>query len=103
MIESKARHTLAALIVAGAAIGLSGCAAHYSPDSVSDPYGLFSGIWHGIVFPLALMTIIVSWLLSWVGVTLLDGIQIIGRPNTGFGYYVGFALGLCFYGGAANS
>ena len=80
---------------------VSGCATHYSADAVHDPYGIFSGVWHGIVFPFALFTNIVSWLLGLVGFSFLDSIQIIGRPNTGFWYYVGFVFGLSISGGSA--
>lgn len=82
---------------------LSGCAAHYTADSVADPYGFFSGIWHGIVFPLALLANVVSWILGNFGISFLDSIQIIGRPNTGFWYYTGFVLGLFTSSGAASS
>ncbi|WP_298824691.1 hypothetical protein [uncultured Piscinibacter sp.] len=81
---------------------LSGCAAHYTPDAVQDPYGFFSGIWHGIVFPYALVTNILSWLLSLAGISFLSSIEIIGRPNTGlFFYYIGFVIGLTSYGSAS--
>lgn len=82
---------------------LSGCAQHYGSGLGSDPYGLFSGIWHGFIFPYALFANLISWCLSLVDVNFLSGVQIIGRPNTGvFFYYIGFALGLSAYGGAAR-
>ena len=80
---------------------VSGCASHHSPEVASDPYGIFSGIWHGMIFPYALFTNVVSWLIGLFGFSFLDSIQIIGRPNTGLWYYVGFALGLSAYGGGA--
>lgn len=73
---------------------VSGCATHYSADAVQDPYGFFSGLWHGMVFPFALLTNLISWLLGVVGFSFFDSIEIIGRPNTGFWYYVGFVFGL---------
>jgi hypothetical protein len=80
---------------------LSGCAKHYTPEVIADPYGLFSGIWHGIAFPFALIANLISWTLSLFGISFLTDIQIIGRPNTGFFfYYIGFIIGLSFYGGA---
>lgn len=78
-----------------AASFLTGCAAHYA--GVQGPYGFFSGLWHGIVFPFALITNIVSWIISLFGFSLFESIEIIGRPNTGLGYYIGFALGLGTY------
>lgn len=80
---------------------LSGCAKHYTVEAYSDPYGFFSGIWHGFIFPYALVANIVSWILSLFGISFLADVQIVGRPNTGFFfYYIGFFLGLSSYGGA---
>lgn len=91
------RHLLVVLTL----LLLSGCARHYTPEAYSDPYGFFSGIWHGFIFPYALFSNIISWFLSFFGVEFLSNIQIIGRPNTGFFfYYIGFLLGLSAYGGA---
>ena len=90
-----------ALMVMAAA--LTGCAAHYTAESVADPYGFFSGLWHGIVFPFALVTNLISWLLSLVGFSFFESIEIIGRPNTGFWYYAGFLMGLCAWGGGGAS
>lgn len=77
-------------------LALTGCAHHYSPETFADPYGFFSGIWHGLIFTITVFVNLLSWLLSLIGISFLDGIQIIGRPNTGFGYYIGFAAGLLF-------
>lgn len=81
---------------------VTGCAAHYSAGAVQDPYGFWSGLWHGVVFPLALLANVISWFVSLIGLSFLDAIQIIGRPNTGFWYYVGFVLGLAAIGGRAG-
>ena len=89
------------LLAIAAALVLAGCARHYTPESARDPFGFFSGIWHGLVLPYALLANIISWLLSLTNVDFMSNIQLIGRPNTGFFYYVGFALGLFSYGGAA--
>ena len=79
---------------------LVGCATHYAPESSADPYGFFFGIWHGILFPLSLLANVLSWLLSLLGISFLDEVAIVGRPNTGvFFYYVGFAIGLSAYSG----
>lgn len=85
------------------AASLAGCAAHYTAESMADPYGFFSGVWHGIVFPFALLASLISWVLGLAGISLLDSIQIVGKPNTGFWYYAGFVLGLCPYGGGSAS
>ena len=72
---------------------LTGCASHYSPENIADPYGFFSGIWHGAIAVLTIIVNIISCELSLAGVSFLQDIQIIGRPNTGFFYYTGFAIG----------
>jgi len=79
---------------------LTGCAQHYTSATYSEPYGFFSGIWHGMIFPFALLTNLISWLLSLFGINVFTDIQIIGRPNTGiFFYYIGFILGLSAWEG----
>lgn len=82
---------------------ITGCASHYAPESIYDPYGFFSGIWHGFIFPLSLVANIISWFMSLFDVYVFRDIQIIGRPNTGFFYYVGFILGLSGSGGGAGT
>ena len=82
---------------------LTGCAAHYSEEAVHDPYGFFSGVWHGLIFVFALLANIISWFFSLIGISFLGSIEIIGRPNTGLWYYVGFAFGLMVaVGGCSN-
>lgn len=81
------------LILIIAIICISGCAAHYSPDAILDPYGFFSGLWHGAISSLTISINIFSWLLSLFGISFLNDIQIIGKPNDGFFYYFGFLIG----------
>lgn len=64
------------------ALMLCSCANQYSVVSISDPYGFFSGIWHGMIFPFSL-----------VGTIIFDDVFIIGKPNTGFSYHFGFFMG----------
>ncbi|WP_397536127.1 hypothetical protein [Roseateles sp.] len=92
-----------ALIPLGLLVFLTGCAQHYAPGAVADPYGFFSGLWHGLVSPYAVAINLLSWVLSLMGLDLLSSIQIIGKPNTGFGYWCGFLMGLASYSGAAIS
>lgn len=74
---------------------LAACADHHTPEAYSDPYGFFSGLWHGFIFLFSLIGIVISWVFSLVDIHVLENVQIIGRPNTGFlFYYVGFILGL---------
>lgn len=84
-------------------LALAGCARHYTPQAFAEPYGFWWGVWHGFIFPYALSTNLVSWLLSLVGVDWFDAIEIVGRPNIGTLYYVGFVLGLVPYGGGARN
>lgn len=79
---------------------LAGCAHHYTEEATSDPYGFFSGLWHGMIFPLTLLVNVVSWMLSLIHIDLLSDIEIIGRPNTGFFYYLGFVIGLASASGS---
>ena len=80
-------------------IALSGCATHYAPDVVADPYGFLSGVWHGMVLPWALLASVMSWIAALVGISIFESVQFIGRPNTGLWYYVGFCMGPLSYGG----
>lgn len=79
---------------------LTGCAKHYTPEVAADPYGFFAGLWHGFISPYAIMTNGLSWALSLIGLDVLSSIEIVGRPNTGFGYWAGFVMGIMSYGGA---
>ena len=81
---------------------VTGCAKHYANDAVQEPYGFFSGVWHGLFFVLTLMANLISWIFSLVGISFLDSIEIVGRPNTGFWYYVGFTIGVLTAGGSAS-
>lgn len=92
------------LLATLACLAIAGCASHYTPESVADPYGFFSGIWHGIVFPWALLANVLSWVLGLLGLNFLDGVQLVGRPNTGFFfYYIGFIFGLSIYASAGST
>jgi len=83
--------SISSLLLLVVLCGLTGCAHHYSPEVFQDPYGFFSGIWHGILFPFSL-----------IGCMFIDSVFIIGQPNTGWPYYLGFVLGLYAYGSGAN-
>jgi len=90
------------MLMIGLATALTGCARHYSPEAVDDPYGFFSGVWHGLILAISVAVNVLSWLLGLVGISFLDSVQIIGRPNTGFGYWAGFVLALCSVGGGSS-
>ena len=94
-IMNKVKYLLILIVI----FSLSACAYHYTDVTYSDPYGFFSGIWHGFIFPFSLLANIISWELSLIGIDELEQIQIIGRPNTGFlFYYVGFFFGVSVWG-----
>lgn len=82
-------------------LAVSGCAQHYTGVTADDPYGFFSGIWHGVIAPLTILVNILSWFLSLFDISFLQSIQIIGRPNTGFFYWVGFVMGFGAHAGKA--
>ena len=81
---------------------LSACATHGRPETYAEPFGFFSGIWHGLIAGITITINIISWFLHLFGVEFLRDVQIIGRPNTGFGYYVGFIIGFFSCSGSAR-
>jgi hypothetical protein len=91
------------IIAIGFVLAIAGCATQYAPEHIGDPYGFFSGILHGFLFPFALMGKLLSWVMSLFGISFLGSVTIIGRPNTGFFYYFGFILGLGMTGGGAGA
>jgi hypothetical protein len=95
--------TIRLLFVTGLLLALGGCARHYTPDSIADPYGFFSGVWHGMIFTFSLLANILSWIAGLFDFHILENVQIIGRPNSGFFYYFGFVLGLLIFGGGGAS
>jgi hypothetical protein len=44
-----------------------------------------------------------SWLGSLFGSETFSTIQLVGRPNTGVGYYLGIGIGLSTYSGSARA
>jgi len=88
--------------VVALALIVAGCATQYAPDRMVNPYGFFSGILHGALFPFALTAKLISWAVSLFGISFLDSVTIIGRPNTGFLYYFGFFLGLGTFSGGSS-
>ena len=70
-------------------LSISSCA---PKGSTYDEYGLFSGIWHGICFPFAI-----------IGKIFGADIGIYAENNSGFFYWIGFLFGLSFLGGGGAS
>jgi hypothetical protein len=56
----------------------------------SDEYGFFSGIWHGVCLPFAI-----------IGKIFGSDIGIYAENNSGFLYWIGFIIGLGGLGGGA--
>lgn len=75
-------------------LSLAGCAHHYTREASADPYGFLSGLWHGFIVCCSVLGVFISWCAGLFGIDVLSSVQIIGRPNTGFWYYVGFAVGI---------
>jgi hypothetical protein len=72
---------------------IASCASQYQDASIQDPYGFFSGIWHGLIFPF-----------SFIGWLVIDDVYVIGQPNTGGTYIIGFILGvICIFGSLGSS
>ena len=63
---------------------LCGCAHHGQAQDFADPYGFFAGIWHGLILPFSVL-----------GFLFTSDVYIMGEPNTGLFYYVGFFVGFC--------
>lgn len=79
-----------------ALVMVSGCAQVTPVETcvVGEPYGFFSGLWHGIIAP-------VSFILS----LFMDNIAMYAVNNTGGWYDFGFVLGagILFGGGGRSS
>lgn len=78
-------------------------ATQYAPQRIDHPYGFFFGFWHGYICVFALIGKLLSWLASLAGISILDDVTVIGRPNTGFFYYFGFVLGFSAFDGSGGS
>ena len=66
-------------------------------------YGFCSGSWHGMVFPYALMAKLLSFIAGQFGHPLFVSIELVGRPNEGPMYYLGYFIGLFAYVGARST
>jgi len=100
---------------------LCSCASHNQAEFIRNPYGPLAGIWHGLVVPISLVTkllvlildLLISlsrWLLTTFGASAhvvnnvigvfntfanpLNLLEVIGRPNVGLRYYLGFGVGV---------
>ncbi len=105
----------------GCLLLLASCASHNQAEFIRNPYGPLAGIWHGLVVPIALVTKLLvlvldllialsRWLLVTFGASAhvvnnitglfntlanpLNLLEVIGRPNVGLHYYLGFSVGV---------
>ena len=105
----------------GCVLLLASCASHNQAEFIRNPYGALAGIWHGLIVPIALVTKLLvlvldllialsRWLLVTFGASAhvvnniiglfntfanpLNLLEIIGRPNVGLHYYLGFGVGV---------
>lgn len=85
-----------AMVLLVVAVMLSGCA----PRGWSqDEYGFFSGIWHGLVVGFAITARIVGWVLHLLNDNWGNwDIGLWADNNSGFGYIMGYLLGLSLEG-----
>ena len=72
---------------------LAGCAKALTTTSGVEPYGFFSGFLHGILFPLEIAALIISFVSFAFNIPVLTDAALIGYPNTGVSYYIGFSIG----------
>lgn len=61
---------------------LSACASQPIPEAYNPP-GFFSGLWHGLIVPFAL-----------IGHIFDDSVRIYAFPNSGGWYDIGFVIGI---------
>ena len=82
---------------------LVGCAVHYGEGDLLDPsgsvasvkpYGFFFGVWHGLIFFFSLLGIFISWIAYGIfDALILADVRLIGKPNTGLSYGIGYFIG----------
>jgi hypothetical protein len=80
------KNLLTLLILIAVSVSFSGCAdvSPHSADCItSEPYGFWSGLWHGMILPL-----------SWIGSLFSDDIAIYAYNNNGGWYDFGFVIGV---------
>lgn len=73
---------------------LSSCAEvspHVETCITNEPYGFWSGLWHGIILPF-----------SWIGSLFNDQIAIYAYDNNGGWYDFGFVVGIFVLGGSGS-
>jgi len=82
-LYNKLSYTLYFMLVAVLFTGCADVSPHVETFITSNPYGFWSGLWHGMIIPL-----------SWIGSLFYDDIAIYAYNNNGGWYNFGFVLGI---------
>ena len=82
------------VLITIAILWLSSCATYTPPGSDWEGYGFFSGWIHGLLLPFAIIAKVMSFFLSLIGIDYMNKFEIIGDPNSGTSYYIGYLIGL---------
>jgi hypothetical protein len=85
------RNTLFLVLVILLLTSCADVSPHVNVCITDDPYGFWSGLWHGIITPF-----------SWIGSLFSDNIAIYAYDNNGGWYDFGFILGIGSLGGGTT-
>ena len=82
-LRTKLSYAFYTLLVALLFTGCADVSPHVTDCITSNPYGFWSGLWHGMIVPF-----------SWIGSLFSDDIAIYAYNNNGGWYDFGFVLGI---------
>jgi hypothetical protein len=88
-LRTKLSYAFYTLLVAFLFTGCADVSPHVTDCITGNPYGFWSGLWHGMILPF-----------SWIGSLFSEDIAIYAYNNNGGWYDFGFVLGI---GGLAGS
>jgi len=88
-LTKKLSYAIYIVLVAFIFTGCADVSPHVETCVTSNPYGFWSGLWHGMILPF-----------SWIGSLFSDDIAIYAYNNNGGWYDFGFMLGI---GGLSSS
>jgi hypothetical protein len=75
-----------------ACFAFTACAAGDSRFTAAEPAGFWTGIWHGLIAPIAFVVGLFS-----------DSVEIYERTNTGAWYDFGYLIGMCCLGAGSHA
>ena len=90
-LKIKLSYTLYILLVAFLFTGCADVSPHVETCITGNSYGLWSGLWHGMIVPI-----------SWIGSLFSDEIAIYAYNNNGGWYDFGFVLGIGVLAGSSG-